>query len=128
MKNYNMYFKDELANISLENFSNMDTVPMKEALRIYNFDYINTYYSEATVEYPRATKGTNEASMYWFMLNKSTRMSETYVLMVLPRIIDGKEKDENGNIVEGLKEKDICDNRNNRIGKTHGLILPKYEM
>ena len=60
--------------------------------------------------------------MLWFMLNKSTNMKNAYVIMVLPRIIDGK--DENG--VEGLKISAVKI-KDTTIGQTHGLLLPKYE-
>lgn len=124
IKNYNSYFGDlnyTLENISLKSFPNMNTVPMKEALRIYDFNYISKFYPEAKIQYPMAVKNGKETSMYWFMLNKSTDLKNTYVLMVLPRIIDGKDENE-----EGLKETDIKVN-GNTIGKTHGLILPKYK-
>ena len=59
--------------------------------------------------------------MYWFMLNKSDKLNNPYVLMVLPRIIDGK--DENG--VEGFKNSEIKE-KGRKIGETSGLLLPKY--
>lgn len=110
----------KLSNISLKMF-NMDTIPMKEALRIYDFNYIKNNYKDALVQYPIGTKNGKEASMYWFMLNKSDKLGNPYILMVLPRIIDGK--DENG--VEGFKNSKIKEN-GRELGEISGLLLPKY--
>ena len=94
---------------------------MKEALRIYDFNYIKNNYKDALVQYPVGTKNGKEASMYWFMLNKSDKLGNPYILMVLPRIIDGK--DENG--VEGFKNSKIKEN-GRELGEISGLLLPKY--
>ena len=123
MMDYDSYFGDfetKLNDISL-NIFDMNTIPMKEALRIYDYNYIKNNYKDALVQYPAGRKNAKEASMYWFMLNKSDKLNNPYVLMVLPRIIDGK--DENG--VEGFKNSEIKEN-GRKIGQTSGLLLPKY--
>ena len=114
--------KYDFTNVSLEKVNDMNSITMKEALRIYDFNYIEKNYPEAKVTYPIAKKGNTENSMNWFMLNKSQNMSDAYVIMVLPRIIDGK--DEIGNEKFGLTDIKV---KGRTIGQTHGLLLPKYE-
>ena len=108
---YDDYFSNDerLCDISLSKMFSMDTMPMREALRIYDFNYIKKYYSDAIVGYPIGEDGNKVASMYWFSLNKSLKLNNPYYLMVLPRIIDGKDN----------------------LGKSdyntgHDLVLPKY--
>lgn len=123
MLDYDNFFNSsetKLSNISLKLF-NLNTIPMKEALRIYDFNYIKNNYKDALVQYPVGIKNGKEASMYWFMLNKSDKLGNPYILMVLPRIIDGK--DENG--VEGFKKSKIKEN-GRELGEISGLLLPKY--
>ena len=120
---YDSYFstsETKLNDISLNVFD-MNTIPMKEALRIYDYNYIKNNYEGALVQYPVGEAEGNKGSMYWFMLNKSESIKNPYVLMVLPRIIDGK--DENG--VEGFKNSEIKE-KGRKIGQTSGLLLPKY--
>lgn len=121
IKNYDSYFNNKkLQDVSLKQFKNMDTIPMKEALMIYDFNHIKKYYKNAKVEYPMATKNDKEASMYWFMLNKSTNLRNTYIVTVLPRIID--EVDENNNIKEHILKAG-----KEELGTTHGIELPRYK-
>lgn len=118
MVNYEKYFNtSSVKDITLDLFD-MTTLPMQEALRIYDFNYIKNNYKDALVQYPIGVKKGKEASMYWFMLNKVVDQGKNYILMVLPRIIDGKN--ENGE----EKEVEIKINEK-KFGKTKGLILPK---
>ena len=108
---YDDYFSgvDKLHDISLSKMFSMDTLPMREALRIYDFNYIRKYYSDAIVGYPIGEDGNKVASMYWFSLNKSLKLNNPYYLMVLPRIIDGKDN---------LGKSDF--------NTDYDLVLPKY--
>ena len=119
MINYEKYFNTTSAkDITLDVFD-MTTIPMQEALKIFDFNYIKNNYNDAVVQYPIGVKKGKEASMYWFMLNKVVDQGKNYILMVLPRIIDGKnEKGE-----EKQRELEI---NTKKLGSTKGLILPKY--
>ena len=119
MVNYEKYFNTtSVKDIALDVFD-MTTIPMQEALKIFDFNYIKNNYNDAVVQYPIGVKKGKEASMYWFMLNKVVDQGKNYILMVLPRIIDGKnEKGEE-------KQRDLEINTK-KLGSTKGLILPKY--
>ena len=126
MKNYDSYFNVEnskLEQVSLKQFVDVNTIPMKEALRIYDFNYISKFYKGVKVQYPVAEKKKEDNSMNWFMLNKSTDLKNSYIVMVLPRIIDCIDENNQDNIKKvKLKIKD------NIVGTTKGLIHPKYKM
>lgn len=125
MMDYNKFFELEKSKIednTLNKKFNMTTIPMKEALRIYDFNYIKNFYKDARVTYPIGEKEGKENSMIWFMNNKSDRLNDPYLIMVLPRIIDGK--DENGE--DGLKETEVKV-KDKTIAKVHGLILPRLK-
>ena len=100
LKDYNSYYNDsKIDEIYLDNTFNMDTISMKEALRIYDLNYIkDTYFSENSIfynkvkfQYPIGEKNNQENSMNWFMLNKSTNMRDAYIIAILPKIINGKD-------------------------------------
>ena len=74
------------------------------------------------VQYPVGVKGNKEASMYWFMINKSTNLKNPYVLMVLPRIIDGKDENGQNEFTGKIKV------QNKELGEIKGLELPRFKM
>lgn len=117
---YDDMFDNKLNNLSLNDFIDINSISMIEALRIYDFNYLSNNYPEAIIDYPQGSNKKNTNSMLWFMNNKSKNVNKnSYVIMVLPRIIDGF--DDNGN--EGLKETELfIDDK--KIGSTHGLLIP----
>lgn len=114
--------KYEQTKIKLNDVFDMTTVPMIEASRIYDFTYIKKNYPNTLVQYPVGVKGNKEASMYWFMINKSTNLKNPYVLMVLPRIIDGKYENGQNEFTGKIKV------QNKELGEIEGLELPRFKM
>ena len=114
--------KYEQTKIKLNDVFDMTTVPMIEASRIYDFTYIKKNYPNTLVQYPVGVKGNKEASMYWFMINKSTNLKNPYVLMVLPRIIDGKDENGQNEFTGKIKV------QNKELGEIKGLELPRFKM
>lgn len=117
--------KGVIDSISLNNTFDMNSESMKEALRIYNFNYLSDNYPDCEVTYPKAehTKrngDTELASHYWFMDSKSQSINNPYLLISLPRICEGNEKVLNHN---GLNGKVI---RAGRTVEINGLKLPKF--
>lgn len=113
---YDKYFQKSKNDISLSLFP-MDTVSMKEALRIYDFNYLKTYYPDARVQYPiGADNRGNVGSHLWFVNNKTARLNRPYVAMVLPRIIDGRDETKEGSTT-------ILDL--NTKTTTEGISMPK---
>ena len=90
---------------------------------MYNFNYLKANYNDCEITYPLAShyrKGSyEEAGHYWFMDNKSNKLKNPYVLMVLPQIKDGKDLNTKG--LEGTIEK------NGIKVKIEGLKLPRYK-
>lgn len=129
---YNMKSYEEYLNldsnqklndvISLDSFD-MSSISMKEALRIYDFNYIKNYYPNAKVTYPEGVDTTvdnidrKQNSMNWFMFNKSLKVNDRFVRMVLPRIIDGAPTP-----LENKKSLKLDKGEY----KFNGLLLPKY--
>ena len=113
--------KDE----SLDNafVNQLETTSFKEALRIYDFNYINRNYSESLINYPQGvSKKGQQASLFWFTQNRSTKLgANTYVNMVLPTISEGKEIKENDT---GLKGSILRNGR--EIVKIDGLNMPIF--
>ena len=114
--------KYEPTKIKLNDVFDMTTIPMIEASRIYDFTYIKKNYPNTLVQYPVGVKGNKEASMYWFMINKSTNLKNPYVLMVLPRIIDGKDENGQNEFTGKIKV------QNKELGEIKGLELPRFKM
>ena len=130
---YNLNDYSNLERITLNNQFNMETKNMSESMqeiiRIYNFNYLKANYADCKITYPLALLNDNGkvtvASHYWFVNNKSTSMNSPYVLMVLPKILEGSE---NPRGIKGLNEVDKkVITRNGKKVIINGLKLPKYQ-
>ncbi len=113
----------KLEDINLNNTFDITSQSFQDALRMYNFNYLKANYNDCEITYPLAShyrKGSyEEAGHYWFMDNKSNKLKNPYVLMVLPQIKDGKDLNTKG--LEGTIEK------NGIKVKIEGLKLPRYK-
>ena len=98
----------DLNEISINNLFDLNKQSIKDALRIYNFNYIKDNYSDCEVTYPIGEdKQIN--SMKWFVLNKDQELkskSNPYILMTLPLIRDGKEIATNAKPLTGVIDRD----------------------
>ena len=121
--------KYEESQIDLNDVFDMSELSMIEASRIYDFTYIKRNYKDAKVQYPIGINDKNEEGiMHWFGINKSTDLRDPYIIMVLPRIIDGKV-DEGEDITENQKEfKGKIIVKDKIIGEVNGLELPKFRV
>lgn len=130
MINYEESTGNKLKDISLNSNFKMDADSMIEALRIYNFNYLEDNYlndsaQNCIVTYPKALhskrNGESElASHYWFMDIKSSSVNNPYIIMTLPQIIEGKEKALNKKGIQGTIR------RAGREVNIDGLKLPKF--
>lgn len=115
-----------IADISLNNNFNMKEENMQEALRIYNFHYLPYNYlkdKNCHVTYPKAEHKGKEGSHFWFMdIKGQDRERQKYVLMGLPRIIEGKEEITGEKGLQGAIQVD------NRKVTIDGLKLPKFKL
>ena len=121
--------KYEESQIDLNDVFDMSELSMIEASRIYDFTYIKRNYKDAKVQYPIGINDKNEeGTMHWFGINKSTDLRDPYIIMVLPRIIDGKV-DAGEDITENHKEfKGRIIVKDKIIGEVNGLELPKFRV
>lgn len=127
MKDYELMDNEIVINEQFK--ENMNTETMKDALRIYNFNYMSANYPECKITYPLSTHMVRGqatlAGHFWFMDNKSNKLRDPYILMVLPKISEGSEKPLG---IEGLNERQKrVINRNGKDVKISGLRLPKYK-
>ena len=130
LKNYKESTECELKNVSLNSCFQMESDSMTETLRIYNFNYLEDNYlsdipQKCVVAYPKALHYKREdefelASHYWFMDIKSSSVNNPYIIMTLPRIIEGKEKALNKKGLKGTIK------RAGREVSIDGLKLPKF--
>ena len=100
----------------------IETISFKEALRIYDFNYIKRNYPESIVNYPQGiSKKGQQASLFWFTQNRTAKLGNPYVNMVLPTISEGKEIEENDS---GLQGKVLRNGK--EIVKIDGLNMPVF--
>ena len=130
---YNMvpYNYDCISISNLENIMGKET--FEDILKIYNFNYIKSNYPTSEVTYPKAIKvkksGEEEATHHWFGYNRTAKIDDPYVNMVLPTIKEGGDNKgitsmppkETGRCMGNIKLND------NLMLKIDGLNMPEYK-
>lgn len=121
MLSVNEVLEKDIEDINLNTCFNNNTQSFKDALRMYNFNYLPVNYEGIRVTYPLGQPaGRDEGGHYWFTYNKNQGFGSPYVLMVLPLVSEGRD------IVNNDQGLQTTIKRGNTSVPIDGLKIPKY--
>ena len=113
----------DLKDINLNTSFDTNTQSFKDALKMYNFNYLDANYERVPVNYPQGQpEGKKETGFFWFNFNsgENKETNSKYFLMVLPLVSEGRDI---ANNYPGLK---ATIKRDGVEVPIDGLKIPKY--